>query len=276
MNKIIINFAPTGLIPTKAQNPFVPITTDEIIKDVIMANEIGVTMVHVHARDEITGEPCYNKEKYKRIINGIREKSPNLIICVSTSGRKFSEFEQRSEVLELKGDDKPDMASLTLSSLNFNNQASINEPEMIMKLAEKMNENDIKPELEVFDLGMINYSKYLIKKGLLKPPFYFNLILGNIACAQVDLIQIGAMVSLLPTDSIFSLGGVGASQQKANSIGIAMGYGIRIGIEDNIWFDNARKILATNEKLLRRTHLIIEANDNENMKSEELRKLLLI
>ncbi|MHC4424427.1 MAG: 3-keto-5-aminohexanoate cleavage protein, partial [Planctomycetota bacterium] len=102
-----------------------------------------------------------------------------LIICVSTSGRVFFEFEKRSAVLDLKGELKPDFGSLTLSSLNFNRQASVNTPQMIQDLAKKMLENNIRAELEAFDLGMINYAKYLIRKNLLKPPCYFNLILGN-------------------------------------------------------------------------------------------------
>ncbi|MEI8216418.1 MAG: 3-keto-5-aminohexanoate cleavage protein [Eubacteriales bacterium] len=276
MNRIIVNFAPNGLIPTKEQNISVPVTVKEIVNDVIMANGLGITMVHIHARDEISGEATYKKETYKRIINGIREKIPELVICVSKSGRKFSEFGQRSEVLELSGDDKPDMASLTLSSLNFNNQASINEPEIIARLLDKMNENHIKPELEVFDLGMINYSKYLITKKLLEPPFYFNLILGSIACAQVDLLHIGALTNSLPESSIFSIGGIGKSQRKANALSAAMGYGVRIGLEDNLWYDEERIILATNETLLKRLHVIIKANESKVLTSAELKIELMI
>ncbi|MHC4758857.1 MAG: 3-keto-5-aminohexanoate cleavage protein, partial [Planctomycetota bacterium] len=107
-------------------------------------------------------------------------------------------------MLELSGELKPDFASLTLSSLNFNNIASINSPQMIKALAGKMLEKGIRPELEVFDLGMINYAKYLISKELIKPPYYFNLILGNIACAQPNMLSMGLMVRELPENSIWS------------------------------------------------------------------------
>ena len=86
---------------------------------------------------------------------------------------------------------KPDFGILTLSSLNFNKQASLNAPDMIKALAQKMLDNNIRPELEAFDLGMINYAIYLISKGLIKPPYYFNLILGNIACAQANMLNFG-------------------------------------------------------------------------------------
>ncbi len=102
------------------------------------------------------------------------------------------------------------MASLMLSSLNFNNQASINEPSMIIELCKKMLAMGVKPELEAFDSGMINYAKHLIKKGLITPPHYLNLILGNIACAQADLLHAGLMVHDLPKDSFISIGDAGA------------------------------------------------------------------
>ncbi len=274
MNKTVVNFAPTGMLPTKNQTPYVPITVEEIICETVSAAEIGISMVHLHVRNEITGEPDYKKETYARIISGIRDKVPDMIICVSTSGRTKNEFESRSEVLTLKGDLKPDMGSLTLSSLNFNNQASINDPTMILQLLDFMNQNKIKPELEAFDVGMLNYAVYLIKKGMLKPPYYFNLILGNIACAQANLLHIGAMVNSLPQDSVFSLGGVGNVQLMVNSLAISMGYGVRIGLEDNIWFDKERTRLATNADLLHRVHHIIDSNGSSVMSSSELRNIL--
>jgi len=107
----------------------------------------------------------------------VRTQCPDAIICVSTSGRLFKTFEQRSQVLELEGELKPELASLTLGSLNFPKGASVNEPAMIRALAEKMSERGIMPELEVFDLGMVDYAKYLIQKNILRAPLYFNLML---------------------------------------------------------------------------------------------------
>ena len=274
MDKIIINFAPTGMIPTKDQTPYVPILPQEIIEDVKQAYEMGITMVHLHVRDDVSHEPCYKKETYAYIIEGIRKIAPDLIICVSTSGRTFTEYEKRSDVLQLEDDLKPDMASLTLSSVNFNRQASINEPSIIIRLAEEMLCRGIKPELEAFDTGMINYAKYLIARDILRPPFYFNLILGNIACAQADLLHVGVMIKDLPEQSIFSLGGVGDYQLRINSLAITMGYGVRVGIEDNIWYDRNRTKLATNTELIKRIKEIALANEIETMSSSELRRLL--
>ena len=148
---LIVNFTPTGMIPTKDMTRHVPLSPAEIAADVHEALELGITMVHLHARDETTGEPSYRAETYGRIIEKIREFSTDLILCVSLSGRNFPELDKRSEPLQLTGALKPDMGSLTLSSVNFNRQASVSEPGTIQGLARIMQQRGILPELEAFD-----------------------------------------------------------------------------------------------------------------------------
>jgi uncharacterized protein (DUF849 family) len=274
INDLIINFTPTGMIPTKAMTPFVPISVSEIIEDVHEAWEIGITMVHLHARDPVTGDPTYKTKIYGEIISGIRKFAENLIICVSLSGRNYKEIEKRAAPLELKGHLKPDMGSLTLSSLNFNKQASISEPEIIKALAHIMKEKEVAPELEVFDVGMINYARYLQKKKLIAPPYYFNLMFGNVACAQPDPLHVGVMIRDLPDRSYWSIAGIGNYQMMMNSMSIAVGGGVRVGLEDNIWFDRKRTTLARNADLLKRIHTLAEANERMLMPASELRKKL--
>lgn len=273
MDKVIINFAPTGMIPTREMTPHVPVSPSEIIKEALESRRYGVSMVHIHARDE-SGRPSFRKDLYEKIIEGIRREDKDLILCVSTSGRESFDFEKRSECLDLEGDSKPDMASLTLSSLNFNRQASVNTPEMIQKLAGKMLSKGIKPELEAFDIGMINYAKYLHKKKLIEPPFYFNLILGNIACAQANLTNLGIMINELPKDSVWSVGGVGDFQLKMNVSGMINGGGVRVGLEDNVWLTPKRERLATNMDLLKRINAIAKSLDLEIATPKEVRKTL--
>jgi len=270
---LIINFTPTGMIPTKEMTPHVPISVNEIIEDVHQAIEKGITMVHLHARDE-AGKPTYKNEVYGKIIEGVRKYSKELIVCVSLSGRGIKEFEHRANPLQLEGDLKPDMGSLTLSSLNFNKTESVNSPEMIQKLAEEMKNKGILPELEAFDAGMINYAKYLEKRGLLEAPHYFNLLLGNVACAQADLLHAGLMIRDLPENSYWSLAGIGDTQLFMNSVAIAANGGVRVGLEDNIFFDKNRKKLAKNIDLLNRIHELAVANEREVMSPSELRKIL--
>jgi len=270
----IINFTPTGMIPTKAMTPHVPVSVDEIVEQVLEVAEIGITSVHLHARDPETGLPTYIAEVYGEMITGIRRYRPDLVLCVSTSGRTFNEYEKRSAVLGLEGELKPDMASLTLSSLNFNKQASVSSPDMIIALAQEMKNNGIIPELEVFDVGMINYARYLERKGLIEPPYYFGLILGNIACAQADLLHCGIMIRDLPEESVWSIGGVGDAQLMINSLAISIGGGVRVGLEDNIYYDPNRTKLANNIDLVKRIHRLAEANERLIMKPAELRELL--
>lgn len=173
-DKLIINAALTGMVPTKQDNPNVPVTPAEIVADARRCRDAGASIVHIHARDE-HGQPTYHKEVFAEIIAGIRQSCPELLISVTTSGRVHREFAQRADVLTLEGALKPDFASLTLGSMNFPNQASANAPEMIRDLATAMNHRGIVPELELFELGMVDYAKYLIDHVVLKPPLYANI-----------------------------------------------------------------------------------------------------
>ena len=273
MKKLIINLAPTGMIPTKEMTPHVPLTPEEIIADVQKCGEIGLSMVHLHARDS-DGLPTYKKDIFAKIISGIRTNNENMVIIVSTSGRTYQEFDQRAEVLDLEGDVQPDMASLTLGSVNFNKTASINPPDTIIKLAEKMRKKGIKPELEIFDLGMMNYAHYLIRKELIEPPYYFNIILGNIAAAQAKLVHLGLIVSERPEKSYWSVGGVGDRQGAMNAIGVVEGDGVRTGIEDNIWYDENRTTLATNYTLVERVTAFTTALGRQIATPSDVRMML--
>lgn len=256
------------MVPTKETTPFVPISENEIIEQTHEAYEVGITIAHLHARLE-NGIPTYKKSNYQKIFEGVRKHCPELIICGSTSGRDFPEFEKRSEVIELK----PDMCSLTLSSLNFINKASINDPEMVVRLAEKMKEYGVSPELECFGLGMINYGKYLIKKEVVAGPFYWNLLFGNIAGMQANFNQISSALNEIPESHYVSLAGLGDDQLPVNSAAIAMGYGVRTGIEDNVWWNKERTRKCTNLELVNRIHNLIEINQKSFFQPKEFGEL---
>ncbi|MFZ3003592.1 MAG: 3-keto-5-aminohexanoate cleavage protein [Undibacterium umbellatum] len=248
---LIINLAPTGMVPVRSQSPHVPLTPAEIIADALACARLGASMLHIHARDE-QELPSDDVNIYAEIIRGIRAQAPELIIVTTTSGRRTPTVEKRASSLYLATDVKPDMASLTLGSMNFSREASINAPDTIMRLAEIMQENSIKPELEIFDLGMVNFAKVLISKGLISPPYYFNIILGNPGTAQASLLHLATIVGDLPPDAIWSLGGTGKFQTTANGLGVLMGHGVRTGLEDNLWLDEGRTTLASNVQLVQR------------------------
>ena len=264
--KKIINFTPTGTQPTR-ENSFAPLLPNEIIETVHQANEIGISIVHIHARDESTLKNTYKKEVYQTIIEGVKKHCPELLICVSLTGRNFSELEKRSEVLQLY----PDMGSLTMSSLNFPSGASINQPEMILSLIDEMDKYGVQPEIECFDTGMLNYTNYLISKDILSPPYHINVILGNIYNGQCNLDTLSSIKHNLPSSSYTCLGGIGSQQLKSNIHGLLDFDGIRVGLEDNLYYRNKQK--TTNIELLKRTHRIMYELDVLPYTSTELREL---
>lgn len=251
MSPLIINLAPTGMVPMPTQTPYVPINPKDIAEVALRCAELGASMIHIHARAE-DGTPSTSASIFADIISKIRGKNSNLIITATTSGRMVKDVEDRAASLYLDKDLRPDMASLTLGSMNFARDASVNSPATIMRLAEIMLERGIKPELEVFDLGMVNFAKILIEKGLLAPPYYFNILLGNPSTAQANMLHIAMIVNELPPNSIWSLAGIGRFQKTANALGVVIGDGVRVGVEDNIWFDDNRTNLASNEMLVER------------------------
>jgi uncharacterized protein (DUF849 family) len=263
--KKIINFTPTGTQTTRS-NSFAPLTPNEIIDSVHEANELGISIVHLHARDEFTLENTYKKEVYQRIIDGIKIYCPELLICVSLTGRNFPDLEKRSEVLQLL----PDMGSLTMSSLNFPSGASINQPEMILSLIKEMDKYGVQPEIECFDTGMLNYTNYIISKNILQPPYHINIILGNMYNGQCDLGTLSTIKNNLPSNSFTCLGGIGSQQLKSTTYGLLDFDGIRIGLEDNLYYKD--KVKTTNMELLKRAHRIMNELDMKHYTSKELRE----
>jgi uncharacterized protein (DUF849 family) len=263
VNKII-NFTPTGTQTTR-DNSLAPLLPNEIIEEVHNAYEVGISIVHLHARDEET-KNTYKKEVYQKIIEGIKKHCPDLLICVSLTGRNFPELEKRAEVLQLY----PDMGSLTMSSLNFPSGTSINQPDMILSLIKEMDKYGVQPEIECFDTGMLNYTNYLISKNTLKPPYHINVILGNIYNGQCDFGTLATIKSNLPANSYTCLGGIGSQQLKSTTYGLLDFDGVRIGLEDNLYFKDKEK--TTNIELLKRLHRIMDELDMTHYTSNELRE----
>jgi 3-keto-5-aminohexanoate cleavage enzyme len=272
--ELMVNFCPTGMIPTKAMTPHVPITPAEVIDDACRALELGVAIVHLHAR-EADGSPTYRARIYEEMILGIRGHFSDAVICVSCSGRNYPEFEQRSEVLELTGAARPDLASLTMTSLDFPTGTSQNAPDMVLALGEKMVARGVKPELECFDFGMISAANMLIGKGLLgEPPYYFNLLLGSRYSVPATARHLSNMLEDLPPDSVWSAAGIGLFQLPMNVLAVAMGGHCRVGLEDNIYHGFDRGELATNEGLVERLAHISESFGRPLASSTRARSLL--
>lgn len=270
---LLINACITGMIPNKKMTGFVPISPDEIIEDAVKVYDAGARAIHFHARDA-KGQPTWKAEIYEKIITEVRRERPEVICCVSCSGRNWSDFERRTEVLHLTGMAKPDMASLTLGSLNFPTGPSTNSMEMIQSLAQLMSDKKIRHELEVFDLGMIGFALYLEKKGILFGRKYFNLLLGSLGSIPATIGNLAALVEALPLNSYWAAAGIGSFQLTMNTAAILAGGGVRVGIEDNIYYDSKKKKLASNEELVRRVVRIAEELERPTATPEEARILV--
>ena len=274
LNLMLADLAAPGMVPTRAMTPHVPLTPAEIAADVRAAAEVGISSVHLHARDE-DGEPAWERRIYAEIIDRVRSECPDVVINVSTSGRTWSEVEKRADVLALDGDLKPDMASLTLSSLNFMSGASVNAPDTVRELARIMRDRGITPELEIFDLGMLNFARVLRKEGLLVGPVAANLFFGNIAGMQAGLSEVGLAVERVPEETTWSGAGLGAYQLTAQALAINAGGGVRVGLEDGIHLDRERTTLARNVDLVERVHALLEIAGRTAMTPAEYRRSVL-
>jgi 3-keto-5-aminohexanoate cleavage enzyme len=248
---LIINAALTGMVPRRAQVPAVPVTAAQIVESAIACVDAGASILHLHARgaDEA---PEWRREAYEEFIPAIREARPDAVICVTTSGRDVAELDRRADVLELEGAARPDMASLTLGSLNFRTTASVNAPDTIVALAERMASRGIRPELEIFDTGMAYLAAELLDRGVLQAPLYANLILGSVNTAPATNRALSNLVDALPVGTTWAVGGIGPFQLPMNALAVFTGGHVRTGLEDNPTLDAERREPATNEGLVAR------------------------
>ena len=245
---MIVNAALTGCVHKRDDSLYVPMTPEEIAKDVYRCARDGANIFHIHARDR-EFNPTWKKGIYAEIIQRIREIEPSAIVCVSTSGRHWSCMYKRSDALHL--DPPPEMASLTMGSYNSFDNVIVNPPLDIQWLACRMRDKGIRPELECFEIGHIHYAKYLIGKGIIEPPFYFNLFVGNLG--TVDVPGLGAMVMELPKGALWSAAGIGRYQWEVSQAALRMMGGVRVGLEDSLWLDGyTKEIPAQNQDLVRR------------------------
>lgn len=274
-DELIINLCPTGMVPTRADTPHVPLTPQEVAADVRRCADAGASIVHIHPRDA-EGRPSQDPAVAAAFIRAVRDAAPEVIVCITTSGRIQHELAGRVKVLELDGDVKPEMASLTLGSLNFAKAASINAPETILGLARRMQERGIVPELEIFDSGMLDYAHYLRDRSVLGGAVYANILLGSLGTLAATPFNLALIVERLPPNTTWAAAGIGRYQFMMNRLAIAMGGGVRVGLEDNIWFDDDRKELATNPRLVERLTRIARAMGREPATPNQVRQKLAI
>jgi uncharacterized protein (DUF849 family) len=229
---MVINVALTGAVPRKGDNPDVPLTPEEIAADAIACADAGASVVHVHVRDD-DGNPVHRRDLYERAIGPVRDKVPDLVICVTTSSRVDPDPCNRMIGLDLDSGLRPDLGSLTLGSFNFPKVISANPPDQIVALLERMGERGVRPELEVFELGMVNTLHALRDRGLIPDPPIVNILLGSLGSAPAFIGDLGHIVERLPADAEWAAAGIGIYQRPITIAAAAMDGNVRTGLEDN-------------------------------------------
>ena len=267
-DKLIINAAVTGTVLYASDTPFLPTTIDEIVACAVQVRDAGASVIHLHARNP-DQSPCYDPAVYTELVGRVREAT-DLVINVSLSGRYVADVGTRAAPLAAK----PELASLTVGSVNFISGPSVNAPDTIRELAQRIHAVGAVPELEIFDAGFANFATYLARKGVLRPPHYANIILGSLGAAPLDLVGLGHVIGLLPAGTTWSVGGLGQFQLDANVMSIAAGGHVRVGLEDNIHYDRARRDLADNPRLVARIARIGREMGREPATPAEARALI--
>lgn len=265
-NKVIITIAPLGNVPTKAMNPNVPITPDEIAEDIYRCYNAGASLAHLHARDG-EGKPTTSSKVFGEIMEKVIAKC-NVITQISTGARGGKTMEDRAEPLACN----PEMASLATGSSNFVSSVNANSPDAIEFMAKRMLDSNIKPEIEAFDVAMIGNAEFLAKRGLLKEPLHLNMVMnvpGSIKGTPKNLLH---MVESLPKGSTFTVCGIGKTHVDMITMGIILGGHVRVGLEDVLDMGNGE--VATNVALVERAVRIIRELGKEVATPEEARKIL--
>jgi 3-keto-5-aminohexanoate cleavage enzyme len=229
---MVVNAALTGAVPDKTDNARVPIEPAEIVADALACAEAGASVVHVHVRDE-AGAPSHRRDLYERTVGPIREGAPELPLCLTTSSRVDPDPAARMTGLELDGDLRPEMASLTLGSFNFPRSVSNNPPDAIVALLERMAELGVRPEFEVFELGMVNTLQVLAERGLVPDPPVVNILLGSLGSAPAFVGDLARIVERLPAATEWAAAGIGIYQRPMTIAAAIMDGNVRTGLEDN-------------------------------------------
>ena len=266
----IITVAITGSLPTKANNPAVPITVAEQVESTQASFEAGASLAHLHVRND-SGTPSSDAEKFARLQEGLRKHCPGLIIQFSTGGRSGAGRE-RGGMLPLK----PDMASLSTGSCNFPTRIYENSPELVEWLAAEMREHGVKPEIEVFDLSMLFKAVEMEKAGAIVGPLHVQFVMGVKNAMPVDRptfdYYVDTLKRLAPS-ATWTGAGIGRDQLTLNKWSLERGGHCRTGLEDNVRWD-ATRLAASNAELVHRVASLCNDYGRHPATPAEARQLL--
>jgi 3-keto-5-aminohexanoate cleavage enzyme len=268
MDKLIITAAICGAEASKNDNPNLPVTENELANEAHLAYKAGASIIHLHVRDK-NGNPTQSKEVFKTTIELIKEKCPDVIIQPSTGGAVGMDEIERQQPLELD----VEMATLTTGTVNFGDGVFYNPPKYINHFASIMKEKGIKPEIEVFEVGMINNALRLVKQNLLSLPLHFDFVMGVPGGIPGTVNNLVHLVNTIPKGSTWTVAGIGRYELPLAAAAIAMGGHVRVGFEDNLYY-RYKELASSNAQLVKRVVRLAKELEREVATPNEARQIL--
>ncbi|MBI5605596.1 MAG: 3-keto-5-aminohexanoate cleavage protein [Deltaproteobacteria bacterium] len=286
MERTIITVAVTGSLTTRVQNPHLPVTPEELAESVAESCQAGAAVVHLHVRDPITGKPVQDVSLFKKTIGLIRKKC-NIIVNVTTGGGPGMSLEERIGVVSSLSVDqsvKPEMASLNAGSLNFGffdreqrkfilDDVQMNPWSGILHFADTMKAHGIKPEIEIYDAGMIHNAIFLREIGAMKTPLHFQFVLGVLGGMQPTVENLVFLKNAIPSGSTWGLCAVGLNIFSLGPVAIALGGNVRVGFEDCIYISKGN-LAQSNAQMVRKIAALSREMGREVATCREARALL--
>jgi 3-keto-5-aminohexanoate cleavage enzyme len=269
MEKLIITAAICGAEVTKEMNPAVPYTVEDSVREAVLARQAGASIIHLHVRWD-DGTPTQDRERFRVVMEAIKAACPDVIIQPSTGGAVGMTNDERLQPTELR----PEMATLDCGTLNFGgDDIFINTESTIRYFGERMIELGIKPELEVFDKSMIDMALRLHRKGYIRSPMHFDLVMGVNGGISGELRDFVFMRYSLPADATYTVAGVGRYEFPMAAAAIIDGGHVRVGLEDNVYI--SKGVLAkSNGELVEKVVRLAREFGREVATPAEARRIL--
>lgn len=269
MEKLIITACICGAEVTKEQNPNVPYTVEEMAREAKSAYDAGASLIHIHVRED-DGTPTQSKDRFDAVLTAIRKVCPDAILQVSTGGAVGMSNDERLQPLLLH----PEMATLDCGTCNFGgDDIFVNTENQIKDFVTRMNDIDCKPEVEVFDKGMIDMAIRLNKKGFIKTPMHFDFVMGVNGGISGEPRDLCFMAESIPAGSTWTVAGVGRYEFPMAALGILMGGHVRVGFEDNVYL--SKGVLAkSNGELVEKVVRLAKEFGREIANPAEAREIL--
>lgn len=267
VEKLIITTALTGNVPTRKMNQSLPVTPEQMAQDVRRCADAGAALFHVHARDE-NENPSLDRDIFVEIVGKIKAVAPEVIVQLSTGARAGKNWEDRAVPVRLL----PEMGSFTTGSNNLPGIVYENSPQFIEFLAKVFQETCVKPEIEIFEPGMINNANFLVKKGYLQAPLHFDFVMGAPGAIPGSIKNLLFLTESIPAGSTWTVAGIGKNEIPLATAAIVMGGHVRVGLEDNLFMPDGSP--ASNAALVETVVRIAKEVGREIATPDEARQIL--